>query len=150
MTWSELEEKGRVSRHQTSREELDGLRKAIARNLDDAGLAGLSPDNRFGLAYEAALLASKMAMACAGYRARGASAHQTTFVGLELALGQEVSRAAQYFERCRRKRNQLSYEGAGIAGGSEAQEILVEAARLRDTVEAWISKVHSGLAAGSN
>jgi hypothetical protein len=146
MTWAELEAQGRVSRHNTSRGELDNLREAVARNLADAALPGLSADNRFGLAYEAALLISKMAMACAGYRVRGAAGHQTTFVSLELAMGSEVSRTAQYFERCRRKRNQLSYEGAGIASGTEAQEILEEAARLRDSVEAWISKTRPELA----
>ena len=149
MTWQELEAQDRVSRHKTSRGELDSLREAVARNLADAAIPSLSADNRFGLAYEAALLVGKMAVACAGYRVRGAAAHQTTFVALELAVGREVSEPARYFERCRRKRNQLGYEGSGIASGTEAREILEEAARLRDRVESWIKAHHANLAVGT-
>ena len=62
MSWSKLLEAGRIDRHQSSMRELDGIRAAIERNLRDAALAGLSADNRFGLAYEAALLAARMAV----------------------------------------------------------------------------------------
>ena len=59
MTWQELEAQDRVSRHKTSRGELDSLREAVARNLADAAIPSLSADNRFGLACEAALLVGK-------------------------------------------------------------------------------------------
>ncbi len=49
-------------------------------NLRDAGLAALSADNRFGLAYEAALLAAKLAVNAASYRVKALpGAHRTTF-----------------------------------------------------------------------
>jgi len=146
MTWKEIEAQGRAARHKTSRKELDDLREAAERNLRDAALPNLSADNSFGMAYEGALLISKIAIACVGYRVKGPGAHQTTFLGLELALGENASDASKYFERCRRKRNDLSYERAGIVSALEAEEILREAALLRDQVEAWISEHHPGLA----
>ncbi|TMQ70983.1 MAG: hypothetical protein E6K80_06865 [Candidatus Eisenbacteria bacterium] len=98
------------------------------------------------MAYESAVLVSKMAIACAGYRVKGLGAHEATFIGLELALGPGVSAVAKYFDRCRRKRNDLTYERAGIVSAFETQEILREATRLRDRVEAWISEHHPELA----
>ena len=44
------------------------MRALIARDLADASLAGLSADRRFATAYNAALQAANMAIACAGYR----------------------------------------------------------------------------------
>jgi hypothetical protein len=44
------------------------MRALIARDLADAGVAGLSEGRRFATAYNAALQAANMAIACAGYR----------------------------------------------------------------------------------
>ncbi len=57
-----------AQRHKTSKKELDNMRALIARDLADASLAGLSADRRFATAYNAALQAANMAIACAGYR----------------------------------------------------------------------------------
>ena len=140
MTWNELLAEKRVETHATSKQELDDLRSAVARNLRDAAIPQLSADNRFGLAYEAALLLAKMAVACAGYRVRGVGAHQTTFAALKLALGAGVNTTAAYLERCRRTRNELSYDMAGVVTDAEAAEILAQATALQGTVEQWIAR----------
>ena len=145
MTWKELLAEKRVETHTTSKQELDDLRSAVERNLRDAAIPELSADNRFGLAYEAALLLSKMAVACAGYRVKGQGAHQTTFAALKLALGAGISKTATYLERCRRKRNELSYDMAGVATDTEATEILAQATALQSTVEQWIAQNHQHL-----
>jgi hypothetical protein len=145
MTWKELLAKRRAEPHTTSRQELDDLRSAIDRNLRDAAIAGLSADNRFGLAYEAGLLLAKMAVACAGYRVKGQGAHQTAFVALKLALGAGIAKTASYLDRCRRKRNELSYDMAGVATDTEAAELLAEVRSMRDTVEHWITQNHPRL-----
>ena len=145
MSWKALLADNRVEAHTTSRQELDGLRSAADRTLHDAALPELSADNKLGLAYEAALLMAKMAIACAGYRVKGYGAHQTTFVALELAMGPAVSKEAAYFDSCRRKRHTLSYDTAGVATDTEAAEILERATRFRQTGEDWISKHHPGL-----
>ena len=145
MSWKSLEHQGRIERHKTSKIELDELRLAIERNLRDAALPGLSADNRFGLTYEAALLLARMAALCAGYRPKGLGAHETTFLTLELTLGPSAARMGKYLNKCRRKRNELSYEAAGIATDSEADELTREVTRLRSSVEAWISEKHPPL-----
>ena len=110
----------------------------IDRNLCDAAIVQLSADNRFGLAYEAALLLAKMAVACAGYRVKGQGAHQTTLAALKLALGPNVVNTANYLDRCRRKRNELSYDAAGVATDTEATELLSQAHAMKNIVEEWI------------
>lgn len=51
------------------------MRELIARDLADAGVAGLSADRRFATAYNAALQAANMAVACAGYRITARTGH---------------------------------------------------------------------------
>jgi hypothetical protein len=130
---------GGVLPQKASKTELDRLRGAIERNLRDAALPDLSADNKFGMAYEAALLTAKMAVAVAGYRVRGQAAHATTFVALGLAMGPAAGQRADYFDRCRRKRNALSYEYSGAATDAEAAEILEAAKKFRAEVEDWIA-----------
>lgn len=138
MTWNQLLAEGRAERHATSREEIDGLRGVVDRNLRDASLAGLSPDNSFGLGYEAALLLGKMIAACEGYRVKGAGAHHTTFLAMAIAMGSQT--AIDYFDRCRRKRHVLSYDSADVTTASEAAEIRKEVLAFRKLVEGWIRK----------
>ena len=68
MTWTSLLANKEAQKHKTSKKELDNMRALIARDLADASLAGLSADRRFATAYNAALQAANMAIACAGYR----------------------------------------------------------------------------------
>ena len=67
VTWTQLLANKEVQRHSTSKKELDKLRAVISRDLADASLHGASADRRFATAYNAALQAAKMAIACAGY-----------------------------------------------------------------------------------
>lgn len=136
--------------HRTSKSEIDDLRSAVGRNLHDADLDALSADNRFGLAYEAALLLAKMAIACAGYRIKGQGAHQTTFAALPLVLGPSVQPMVSYFDRCRRKRNEISYDAADVVTDTEVEEILTKAAGFQQTIEAWIAENHSLLGSGAS
>ena len=62
MSWQQLLARGEIKAHQTSKQELDNIRALIARDLADAGLAGLSADRRFATAYNAALQAGKIAI----------------------------------------------------------------------------------------
>ena len=146
MNLNRLLEADRLARHRTSKRELDALRGAIERNLRDAGLAGLSADNRYGLAYEAALLAAKLAVHAAGYRVKALpGAHRTSLEALGLVLGSEHQDRVDYFELCRRKRNELSYEAANIVTERQAHEILMEVRQLVRVVEDWIRVHHRSL-----
>ncbi|MGD9723262.1 MAG: hypothetical protein AB7O59_18485 [Pirellulales bacterium] len=145
MTWKHLQNQGRVEPHVTSKAELDDLRAAIKRNVDDAAIEVLSADNRFSIAYQAALLAAKMAVTCAGYRVKGQGAHQTTFQALTLAMGPSFNATATYLDRCRRKRNDLVYDSQGVVSEVDAAELLKQARALHKRIEAWIAKHHSKL-----
>ena len=115
MTWQNLLAARRAKRHKTSRQELDGLRAIVERDLKDAAVAGLSEDRRFATAYNAVLQLATMAIACAGYRVTTRQGHhENTFAALELALGKPAAKLAKYFNTGRKKRNTVDYNLAHI------------------------------------
>jgi len=147
MSWKQFLAKGEVKTHQTSRQELDNIRALIARDLADAALAGLSADRRFATAYNAALQAGKMAVACSGYRVSArAGHHAVTFEAAHLAIGSEAASLADYFDACRRKRNVIDYDNSSVSTETEASELLGKAAEFRGLVETWIRSTHPDLA----
>ncbi len=128
MSWKQFLVKGEVKAHQTSRQELDNIRALIARDLIDAALAGLSADRRFATAYNAALQAGKMAVACSGYRVSAKAGHHAiTFEAAHLAIGSEAASLADYFDACRRKRNVIDYDNSSVSTETEASELLGKA-----------------------
>jgi uncharacterized protein (UPF0332 family) len=115
------------------------MRALVARDLADSKVAGLSADRRFATAYNAALQAANMAIACAGYRVTAKTGHHK--VGLDsvkLAVGSTADKYADYFDRCRRKRNVIDYTRSQVATESEANEIVQQATEFYEFVEAWI------------
>ena len=66
MSWKKLLQEHKVHRHRTSLQEINELRKLIARDLADAAIPALSEDRRFATAYNAVLQLAKMVIACAG------------------------------------------------------------------------------------
>ncbi|MDR3799734.1 MAG: hypothetical protein P4K93_16390 [Terracidiphilus sp.] len=71
--------------------------------------------------------------------------HRLTFDGAKLALGSSAAQLTDYFEACRRKRNEIDYTGAAVATTTEAEELLLHAKAFLGIVEAWIAKTHSAL-----
>jgi allantoicase len=133
-------------RHKTSKKELDNMRALIARDLADASLAGLSADRRFATAYNAALQAANMAIACAGYRIMSkVGHHRVSLESTKLVLDKSVHNYADYFETCRRKRNTIDYAFSNVATETEAKEILVQASQFYSEVEDWITNNHPSL-----
>ena len=106
MTWTQLLASKDAQKHKTSKKELDNMRALIGRDLADAGLAGLSADRKFATAYNAALQAANMAIACAGYRiVSKVGHHRVSLESTKLVLGKPAQKYADYFETCRRKGN---------------------------------------------
>jgi SAV_6107-like HEPN len=115
------------------------MRALVARDLADAQVPGLSADRRFATAYNAALQAANMAIACAGYRVTAKTGHhKVTVEAITLAVGAAVSAYADYFETCRRKRNVIDYTRSHVATDTEADEIVTKAREFYDLVEARI------------
>ena len=136
-----------VQGHKTSKKELDKLRAVIARDFADASLNCVSADRRFATAYNAALQAAKMGIACAGYRVVGAGHHRISFEVVKLAMGKAADPYSDYFDRCRRKRNVIDYDDAFVATETEAKEIVTKAKEFVEVIEQWIAKNHPSLKA---
>lgn len=130
----------KIRTHNSSAEEIDGLRKVVKRDIADASIKALSDDRRFATAYNAVLQLSTMALACAGYRvSSGAGHHLKTFEAVKLAIGtQEAENLADYFDLCRRKRNNIDYDSAEVVSETEATELLEKAREFQTIVEEWI------------
>ena len=125
MIWKKLLAEHKVHTHSTSKNELGTFRAVIRRDLADAAVKALSEDRRFATAYNAALQAAKMAIACAGYRlANTPGHHRLTFDAARLAVGSSAVRSLDYFETCRRKRNVIDYARAFVARKTEAEAIV--------------------------
>jgi HEPN domain len=128
-----------VQHHRTSKKEVDEMRALVARDLADARVDGLSADRKYATAYNAALQAANMAIACAGYRVTAKTGHhKITFYSASLALGAGANKYADYFETCRRKRNVIDYTRSHVATETEAKEIAEQATQFVDFVESWI------------
>ncbi len=146
MSWKKLLQDNKVHRHTTTRQELTEIRRLVARDLADASIPALSEDRRFATAYNATLQTAKMAIACVGYRIGSVPGHhRLTFEAAKLALGKPAEVLADYFDSCRRKRNEIDYTGATIATGTEADELILHAKAFLDLVERWIDSTHPAL-----
>ncbi len=149
MSWKQLLAKGEIKAHQTSKQELDNIRSLIARDLADAALLGLSADRRFATAYNAALQASKICIACSGYRVSARAGHHAiTFEGAHLAIGTKISALTDYFDACRRKRNVIDYDNSSVATDTEAEELLQKVKEFNVLVEEWVALNHVTWKAG--
>jgi uncharacterized protein (UPF0332 family) len=146
VTWTSLLANKEAQKHKTCKKELDNMRALIARDLADAAIAGLSSDRRFATAYNAALQAANMAIACAGYRiVSKVGHHRVSFESVKLVLGKPADKYADYFETCRRKRNTIDYTFSNVATQTEAKEILAQASQFYGEVEDWLAKNHPSL-----
>ena len=135
-----------AQKHAASKQELDNMRELITRDMADSAVAQLSADRRFATAYNAALQAANMAVACAGYRITARIGHHK--ISLEsagLALGKSAEHLTDYFETCRRKRNKIDYTQSHVATDTEAKEIVAKAKEFYELVESWISINHPKL-----
>jgi uncharacterized protein (UPF0332 family) len=142
-SWQQWLAKGDVKAHQTSKQEIDNLRALITRDLADASVIALSADRRFATAYNAALQAGTIAIACSGYRVSARSGHhKVTFEAAGVAIGSEAAALADYFETCRRKRNVIDYMTSSVATETEAEEIVKRANEFRSVVERWVQREH--------
>lgn len=141
MSWTQFLAKREIVTHTTSLQELNNLRALIARDLSDAAIASLSADRCFATAYNAALQAATIAIACSGYRVSArAGHHAVTFEAAQLALGPAVAPLTDYFDACRRKRNTIDYQNSSVATSTEAKELLRKADEFHHLVETWVTK----------
>jgi hypothetical protein len=128
---------GWLTEHRTSRQEIANLLALADRDLADCQSPGLSTDWRMNIAYNAALQASRAALAASGYRAARVAHHYRVIHSLAETIGADTELIAQ-LEQFRKKRNIGGYERAGLVSDHEAREMLELAEQLCCDVEKWI------------
>lgn len=135
MIYDELLRSGRIREEKVSRL---SVRQALERAERDLQVAARlivdDLDWAFAISYNAVLQASRAYMFAQGYRPASAEGHKNTFAFMRIALGEEHEELITYFDRMRVKRNQATYNVAGLITETEAQNLLEKA---RDFV-AWI------------
>jgi len=145
MTLRKWVEYGWLRPHESSREEIRNLLAVVDRDLENARIEKLSPDWRFGIAYNAALKLCTVLLYASGFRADRELAHKRTVDALPLILGEKRAGDARYLDTCRKKRHVVEYETAGGASDGEAEELIEFAAGLREDVLGWLRANHPEL-----
>lgn len=111
------------------------------------GDAGLSDDGKFDRAYGAARTRAAMIIRAEDCRVKAAAgSHRATFFALKAAVSEAFGAFAEYFDRCRAKRNRAGYEVAGMVSSVEAQELTGRAEDFAQLAQGWIAKRHPSLA----
>jgi hypothetical protein len=140
MTLKQWADNGWLDSHATSPEEIANLLAIVNRDLADAG-GGISPDWRFGIAYNAALKLCTILLYVEGYRAARTLQHYR-IQALPLILGPGHQADADYLDACRKKRNIVEYDYVGGVTDDEASELAAYVLELREKVLAWIREYH--------
>jgi hypothetical protein len=114
------------------------------RDLDQCRQAGLHPDWRLAIAYNAALQCATAALAAAGYRAGHDAHHFRVIQSLEYTLAWPRDEI-DALDAIRSRRHIVEYRRADVVSEAEAEEATCLAERLREEVLAWLARAHPGL-----
>lgn len=128
---------GRLVHHKTSSEEIANLLNLVERDLKDAQIKGISADRRFTIAYNAVLQLATLILYCKGYKPKGIGHHFITLQSIKEILGKKYHTLIDYFDSCRIKRNISDYDRAGETSESEAEELIEEVKKFKETVIEW-------------
>ena len=127
---------GQLKAHPTDVEEIDRLLAAARRNLQDAGVVGISAETRFDAAYKCIMQSALAALMIHGYRpdTNRPGHHATLLQCLPLTMGAE-SKKVVVLDALRRQRNVADYTGDDI-DESTVEHSIMEAARMIEEVRA--------------
>jgi hypothetical protein len=128
----------------TSREEVANLLAIVERDLGDA-TGPISPDWRFGIAYNAALKLCTVLLRAEGYRPAHGMQHYRTIHAMPLILGRGKKADATYLDSCRVKRNKVEYDYAGGVSDRDVDELIAFAQELKSEVLQWLGSIHPEL-----
>jgi uncharacterized protein (UPF0332 family) len=139
---------GDLLQQPATRAEVTRLLEVARRDLADVTAVGLSLDRRFNTAYEAAYTIATVVLRASGYRTRAGAAghHWLTFAVLPEIMGEAAAPRARYYQSCRRKRHEATYEHAGVATEAEVDELVADANVFQQEVTAWLRDRHADLA----
>lgn len=128
---------GWLIEHRTSLQEIAELLGVADRDLHNCQTAGLSPDWKLSIAYNAALQMATAALAAAGYRAARDAHHYRVIQSLAYTIRADARLITQ-FDGFRKKRNISDYERAGVVSDQEVKEMVILAGNLRAAVVKWL------------
>jgi hypothetical protein len=114
------------------------LLAAARRNLADAQLRGLSPENRFDAAYKALMQCAIVALQANGYRTLSSKPghHQTAIQALSQTIGYPQDEVI-VLDALRKQRNVSDYSG-DIVSDDAVSECFQSATRLLGHLESWL------------
>lgn len=138
MSWSKLLAAKQVTLQAPGKNELDNLRSIVRRCLTDLNVQGLSDEQRFIIAYDAARTLALMIVRASGYRPKKLGGHYNTFLALE-ASDSRFTALATYLNVCRMKRNDSEYDFAGAITSTETDEIIQVVQQFAVDAETWIA-----------
>ncbi|MBN2790184.1 MAG: hypothetical protein JXR69_08335 [Candidatus Delongbacteria bacterium] len=142
MTLKNWESNGWLKSHSSSKQEIEQLLQIVDRDIKDSKQTDLSPDWRFGIAYNAALKLCTILLYSEGFMAERSATHYRTIQSLSLILGKEREDDADYLNTCRAKRNMVEYDSVGGATDAEADELIDFVGNLKDDVLKWLKINH--------
>jgi hypothetical protein len=137
MTLQDWLESRYLTKHSTSRQEIQDLRRGAEQELNDSRVPGLSAGGRFSLAYNAVLKMATAALAASGYRA-SREQHHVRVIGSLVFTIEADSGLVNLLDRFRRKRNISMYERPGSISDQEADEMIGLAENLQTLIESWL------------
>ncbi len=145
MSLKDWHKAGWLRPHTPSQQQMADLLAIVDRDLTDSA-RDLSPDWRFGIAYNAALKLCTVLLHAEGWRPERSLAHYRTLQALPLILQSRSQDDADYLDACRAKRNTTEYDIPGLITQDEAEELIQFAHELRREVRDWLEKQHPQLA----
>lgn len=149
MTLANLLKINRLQAFTPSAEGIQLLLESAARNLKDAHLEGLSPDNRFDAAYKTIMQCAMIGLWANSYRTSTSQPghHQTALQALPHTLGLPND-SVIVFDALRKQRNINDYEGNPVTEAAVA-ECIRQAEQLLAHTRKWLKANHPNLLAKS-
>jgi len=142
MTLKNWESNGWLKSHSTSKQEVEQLLQIVDRDIKDSQQTDLSPDWRFGIAYNAALKLCTILLYSEGFMSERNAAHYRTIQSLSFILGSDREDDTDYLNTCRAKRNMVEYDSVGGATDKEADELIDFVENLKEDVINWLKINH--------
>jgi uncharacterized protein (UPF0332 family) len=140
--YDDLLESGRIRKEKVSRAEINRVLKRANRDLKTAKKVMAEDwDWGFAITYNAILQASRAFMFSQGYRPASAQGHKNTFAFMAAAMGREYEQLITYFDRMRKKRNQVIYDVAGLITETEARNLFKKATEFIDLIRKHLKKI---------
>lgn len=142
MSLQNLLEIGSLDQATPTRDDVQRLLAAAARNLDDAGVSAISEENRFDAAYKCVMQCAIAGLLANGYRTSTSKPghHQTAIQSLPVSIGLDRDTVVA-LDELRKLRNCDDYEGDSISA-AELEEARAQAKALLAEVRAWMEKQH--------